>query len=122
MNAAISLQRTGRSVAYRGGRWLPALLAGLTLGTLCGVAQVVAAAPLTPVELGEEPIFRRSSPLGDITYTPGRGLHIGDTGLTLGGFFHIVDQHPEGETAEIELDDASLFVIWDPRPRLHFFS
>ena len=122
MNAAHSLQRTGRSVAHRGGRWLRASLAGLALATVCGVAQAVAAAPLTPVELGEEPIFRHSSPVGEITYTPGRGLHIGDTGLTLGGFFHLTDQHPDGEVDEVELDDVSLFVIWDPHPRLHFFS
>lgn len=98
------------------------MLAALLLATVGVVPQRGSAEQLSPVLLGEEPIFRRSSPVGDITYTPGRGFRIGNTGLTLGGFAHLVDAHPEGEPAELELDDTSLFVIWDPHPRLHFFS
>lgn len=63
-----------------------------------------------------------ASPLGAVAYIPGRGLRVGDTGLTLGGYSDVSVERDEGGPARVALDDLSLFIIWDPTPRLHFFS
>jgi len=81
-----------------------------------------AAEGLTPVELGEVPIFRRPSPLGEIAYTPGRGLRLGSTRLTLGGYTNLTASRPEGGPTELDLDTLSMFVVWDPTPRFHLMS
>ncbi len=74
------------------------------------------------VDLIDTSLFSLSSPAGPIAYTPGRGLHVGDTGLTLGGYSSINLERPEGGPARLTLDDLSVFIIWDPSPRFHFFS
>jgi hypothetical protein len=71
---------------------------------------------------GEAPILTLPSPLGPITYTPGRGAHCGNTGLTLGGYSSVNLTRDDGGPARLDLTTASLFVIWDPLPRLHLFS
>ncbi len=62
------------------------------------------------------------SPFGPLLYTPGRGLQLGDTGLTLGGYGNLNLTRDEGGPAELQLDDLSLFVIAHPTPHLHIFS
>ncbi len=61
-------------------------------------------------------------PIADLAYTPGRGLRIGDTHVMLGGYGNINLVRDEGSPADLRADDLSLFVIWDPTPRMHFFS
>jgi hypothetical protein len=63
-----------------------------------------------------------TSPVGDLRYTPGRGLRVGDTGLALGGYGATFLVRDEGGPAELSMDDVSLFVIWDPVARVHVFS
>lgn len=105
------------------GRRLAARLVGLAfVALLLGYARPAAAQYLNPVERAETPLFSRASPLGDVTYTAGRGLRIGDTGLTLGGYSNVTLIRDEGERGELSLDDVSLFVIADPFPHLHLFS
>jgi hypothetical protein len=77
---------------------------------------------LDTVELGSQPIFRRASPIGELAYTPGRGLQIGETGLTIGGYSNVTLTRDEGREAEGELDDLSFFIVGDPLPRLHIFA
>jgi hypothetical protein len=67
-------------------------------------------------------IVLASRPIGPLAYRPGRGLRIGETGLTLGGYSTIGLDRDEGQAAKLGLDELSFFVIWDPLARLHFFS
>ena len=78
--------------------------------------------PMSPVEASEEPLASWSTPLGPLQYVPGRGLHVGDTGLTLGGYSNVTFVRDEGEPARFSLEDLSLFVIYEPIERLRFFS
>ena len=77
---------------------------------------------MAPVEASEAPLATWSTPIGDLRYTPGRGLGVGDTGLTLGGYSNLTLFRDEGEAARFSLEDLSLFVIWEPVARLRFFS
>lgn len=63
-----------------------------------------------------------TSPLGSLEYTAGRGLRVGHTGLTLGGYGNVNLTRDEGGPARLAFDDLSLFVIADPNPRVHLFS
>lgn len=104
---------------------LPTLVALLLLAlTTTALVPANVAAALT--EPGQRPtetaVFRYDSPLGEMTYTPSRGLRIDDLGLTLGGYSNTILSRDEGKGAALELDDVSLFVIVDPAPRLHLFS
>ena len=62
------------------------------------------------------------SPIGRLTYTPGRGVHVGDTGVTLGGYSNLNLSRDDGGPGLLSLDDLSLFFVWDPHPRFHLFS
>jgi hypothetical protein len=77
---------------------------------------------MSPVEASESPLAAWATPIGEVGYTPGRGLHVGDTGLTLGGYSNVSLFRDEGDPAHLRLDDLSLFVIWEPVARLRFFS
>lgn len=94
------------------------------LVVLAATARFAAASniPMAPVEASETPIASWATPIGDVRYTPGRGLGVGDTGLTLGGDLNVTLFRDEGEKAHLNLDDVSLFVIWEPIARLRFFS
>jgi hypothetical protein len=70
----------------------------------------------------ETPVFELPSPVGTMGYTPGRGLRVGETGLTLGGYTNLNLTRPDGGPATFSLDDLSFFVTWDPTPRIHLFS
>ena len=65
------------------------------------------------------PSLRRS---GRLTYTPGRGARLGDTGLTLGGYSNANLTREQDAPWQLGLDDLSFFVIWDPTARIHLFS
>jgi hypothetical protein len=77
---------------------------------------------MAPVEASEFPLATWKTPIGDLRYTPGRGLSVGDTGLTLGGYSSLTLFRDEGKSARFSLEDLSLFVIWEPVARLRFFS
>ena len=94
----------------------------LALLACAAVAHAEGEPPMAPVEASESPIFQWHSPVGELAYTPGRGLSIGAAALTLGGYADMTWIRDEGERSRISLEDLSLFVIWDPIERLHFFS
>src|SRR5258706_14165609 len=77
---------------------------------LAWVTLTVGVACASPIELP-----------GGSVYEPGRGLKVGSTGLTLGGYSTIVASRDEGGPARLSLEDLALFVTWDPFSRLHFF-
>jgi hypothetical protein len=70
----------------------------------------------------ERPVLISPTAIGDLEYRPGRGLRIGDTGFTIGGFSTVGVSRLEGDQGRFGLDDLDLFVFFDPTPYLHFFS
>ncbi|MFN8643703.1 MAG: hypothetical protein U0802_19355 [Candidatus Binatia bacterium] len=86
-----------------------------------GVAQDEAATPApspaadapTAPERGEAPILAA----GPIDYRPGRGLHLGSTGLTIGGFTNVKGEYSAEAHGEFSLDLLNFFVIFDKIPR-----
>jgi hypothetical protein len=68
------------------------------------------------------PIFIAPTPIGDLEYRAGRGLRLGDTGFTLGGFGTVEANRLEGQSGRLGLGDIDLFVFFDPKPYLHFFG
>jgi hypothetical protein len=71
---------------------------------------------------GEQPIFSVDSPVGPIEYFPARGLHVGRTGLRIGGFSTLELDREDGKPAEISLDSVNFLVSLDPIERLHLFA
>ena len=75
-----------------------------------------------PIEVGTEPIFTHPTFVGDVTYTPGRGLALGNTGLILGGYTNLTLTRNEGHDAKLNLQDLSVLILWRITQRLHVFS
>src|SRR6185503_7234261 len=92
------MQEHGRAVKTA---WLVTACVVLALGAPC-------------VARGELP--------GGLVYTPGRGLHLDGTGITLGGDVSVNLVRDEGGPARLEFEELALFVSWDPLQRLHFFA
>jgi hypothetical protein len=93
---------------------------GLLLGAQSSASEIEP--PVAPVVAGEQPRFVEPTPIGDLSYVPGRGLRVGDTGVRLGGYTDLVLTREEGGPATFGLEDVSFFFTWDPTPRLHVFS
>jgi hypothetical protein len=56
-------------------------------------------------------------------YVLGHGLHLGDSGFTLGGYGEASYAHvDDGDPDALELDALSAMLWWDGNGRLHFFS
>ncbi len=67
-------------------------------------------------------MFSIASPLGSLEYHAGRGLRVGDTGLTIGGFATLEINGPEGEPTEIALDSINFLIDYEPIPALDLFA
>jgi len=126
------MRRNGNSVGYRlnlgraigrGRRWtIGCCGAGLAVLLLSsqGAAETGPRPELLQPE--ETPMFVRPSRIGDIEYRSARGLKLGDTRFTLGGFGTVRASRLEGQDGRIQLDDLDLFVFFDPTPYFHIFS
>jgi hypothetical protein len=93
---------------------------------VCAAATAAHAQPVPPAEIPrpeEPPVFVQPSAVGDLEYRAGRGLRVGNTGITVGGFATMLADHKEegGET-RFTLDDLNLFTLFDPTPYFHVFS
>ena len=97
-------------------------LAGTVLLVALLASSVYAADPPAAASGADVALVSWPTPIGDVRYLPGQGLHLGDTHLTLGGYSNVNLVRDEGSPALLKLDDLSLFVIWDPLARLHIFS
>jgi hypothetical protein len=104
----------------RGTRWR-AVLAGCALLVAGRVFADEARAPELP-QPEQAPLLITTTPIGDLEYRSGRGLKIGDTRLTLGGFSTLAMSRFEGDHARFRLDDLDLFVFFDPTAYLHVFA
>lgn len=120
------MQDTHQAFAAAGrhqvGRCVLIVAAALLVGFGAPAAATEPVAPLPVPESGEVAVYSVASPGGNLDYTPGRGLRVGNTGLTLGGYADAFLNRNEGGPADLGVDDLSVFVIWDPIPRFHFFS
>ena len=99
-----------------------AVVVGLVLGLAPGAPARAGTDVPSPAAGDGAPVLSLPSPVGPLTYTPGRGARLGDTNLTLGGYSNLNLTRDDGGPALLSLDDLSLFVIWDPHPRVHLFS
>lgn len=66
-----------------------------------------------PAQLGEAPILSA----GPIEYWPGRGLRLGSTGVTIGGFTNVKAETAQDSGGEFSLDLLNFFLIYDPIPQ-----
>jgi hypothetical protein len=99
------------------------------VGLLAALSIVVAAAawadePRAPElpHAEQAPVLIAPTAVGDIEYRAGRGLRIGDTGLTVGGFSTVAMSRFEGDRARFRFDDLDLFLFFDPTPYMHVFA
>jgi hypothetical protein len=71
---------------------------------------------LDPVHpsLAYEPLFGFGSPIGDIEYRAGRGVHFGWTGLNVGGFSSVEFDRPDGDPGELSIDSINLLILLQP--------
>ncbi|MGH7859423.1 MAG: hypothetical protein ACREQY_19025, partial [Candidatus Binatia bacterium] len=96
--------------------WLLASLAVVALRS-------VAASEETPSgDAGGPGIFGADSALGRIEYHPGRGLRVGDTGLTVGGFATAEAEGLEGGESRGGVEGVNHFLFLDPVPFVHLFT
>lgn len=68
------------------------------------------------------PFFSLDSPIGAIEYVSARGLRVGDTGLTLGGFASLELDRQEGGPALFEIDGVNFLVLYEPFDFLRGFA
>jgi len=90
-----------------------------------GPGMAAATPPQPPYPLANEtesPAWQLESPVGPLRYTLGRGLQVGNTPFTLGGYSNVNLVRDEGGPAQLKWDDLSFFVIADPSPRFHLFT
>lgn len=88
----------------------------------CAVAHAQPAIGADPVGPGDDPLFSLESPIGPIDYVAGRGLRLGRTGLTLGGFTTVeIDKEQDGH-GSVELDGVNFLVLWEPIDLLRGFA
>src|SRR5207247_6355632 len=89
---------------------------------MAAVALIALASPAAAVDpyepAADAPVLSLPTPAGELRYTPGRGLRVGDTGLTLGGYGAVDLTRDEGGAATFTFEDLSFFFIWDPTARL----
>ncbi len=78
--------------------------------------------PSSPPGGAETATLEMGSPIGPLRYELGRGLHLGRTPFTLGGYTNVNLTRDEGGPARLKWDDLSLFVMAQPNPRFHLFA
>ena len=109
--------RSDRPTARLRVAWIAALLLLLASAAFAQDAR----APELP-QPEQRPVLISPTAIGDLEYRPGRGLRIGDTGFTIGGYSTLAISRLEGEHGRVRFDDLDLFVFYEPTPYLHLFS
>jgi hypothetical protein len=99
------------TLSRRLGRSLACL--AVAAASFAGVATGAAPPSAESIELGEAPILT----VGPVDYRPGRGLRIGDSGFTIGGFTNVKAEYVEDGGGEFSLDLLNVFLIFDRLPR-----
>ncbi len=73
-------------------------------------------------EPSEAEALAADTSIGRIEYRPGRGLRLGDTRITIGGFATSEAERLQGGEASGTLEGPHFFLSFDPLPSLHLFS
>ena len=95
--------------AHNGCRpWGRAAGASLLAGLLVVAPRSAAASEDTPERAGTE-VFHLDTALGRLDYHAGRGLRLGNTGLTIGGFAIMNAERLEGGESRGDLEGPSRF-------------
>jgi hypothetical protein len=96
-------------------------LAGLLCAALLLAAASVRAQPSgdSPADVGA---LGRDTPIGRVEYRPGRGLRVGNTGFTLGGFATAEAERLQGGDSSGSFGETHFFLSFDPLPRVHLFT
>jgi hypothetical protein len=107
----------------RGVRAVESLRAGLfALSCVLSVGSIAHAQHGIPVVPADEPVFSISSPLGSIDYVAARGLRLGRSGLTIGGFTTLEIDKEEGRSGGLELNGPNFLLLWEPADFLRAFA
>ncbi len=119
--AVTTSQHESTTLPKRSKRGLVGALVSAVLLASGGV-QAQSTLPIGPGAGGTPPRLSFSTPLGAFEYRAGRGIRLGDTGLTVGGFsiVEIDDEAPGGTT--VELDSVNLLILFEPIEPLRFFA
>ncbi len=111
--------------ASRPGQWRSRPCAVLLLALLAFTLRppiAFAAEPIpSPQREGPE-LFGTDTPFGRLEYRTGRGLRVGDTGLTIGGFATASAEGLEGGESEGGIEGVNFLLSFDPVPFVHVFS
>jgi hypothetical protein len=95
------------------------MAAVLSASAAAGAQQAL---PIDPDASGEPPLFSFDTPVGPLEYRAGRGLRVGDTGLTVGGFAVVeIDDEEHGDPT-VELDSITFLILYEPVDALRFFA
>jgi hypothetical protein len=79
-------------------------------------------APTAEAPAGEDVVFSLGSPIGPIEYRAGRGLHLGNTGLNIGGFAAVEFEREKGGPGLVALDNLNFLVLFEPTAFLKGFA
>jgi hypothetical protein len=96
--------------------WLVAALLGLAVSSATAFGQTPATDRTGPEVFGIDTDF------GRIEYRAGRGLRVGDTGLTIGGFATAEGERLEGGESRGGIEGINLLLFFDPLRFLHVFA
>jgi hypothetical protein len=123
------MARFARALLWSVRGLLPAMprraVGALVIACVFGLASTAHAQqtlPVDPVSRSDEPLFSIASPVGDIDYVAGRGLRLGRTGLTIGGFTTLEIDKVRHEDGTLELDSLNFLALWQPFDFLRGFS
>ncbi|HKJ23656.1 MAG TPA: hypothetical protein VKB65_02460 [Myxococcota bacterium] len=86
------------------------------------VANAQQGIPIEPDPGGAAPVLSADTPIGPLEYRAGRGLRIGDTGLTVGGFSVVEIDDPEHGDATVALDSITFLTLYEPIDALRVFA
>lgn len=104
-------------------------LSSLLVTVVCLFVLVSAAVGADPVQqppasVGpvEPETFGASTPLGRFSYLAGRGLRLGKTGLTVGGFTTAEMEYLEDGERRGGIEELNFLISFDPVPFAHLFT
>lgn len=107
--------------AGRPARWRPAT-GVVFLAALLFMAGTSAAADMPPPERTGSELFGLDTPIGRVDYQAGRGLRLGNSRFTLGGFVTAEAERLESGESAGGLENVNLFLFFDPVSFVHVFS
>lgn len=100
----------------------PAAACAPLLAALLVVRAAAVCAETSGANPGDAEALGVDTTIGRIEYHAGRGLRLGDTRITLGGFATADAERLEGGDSAGGVEGANFFLSFDPLPSVHLFS